>query len=1015
MNNSNFIPRKFIKFSDIPGVPKPPDPNGGNLATPTSSTTAPNPFNNSGPGAVKSAPLPDAVASSPALMVAQQNVAAPVTPKSNAPHVGNAAAITKQVPPPPESTPTPRPSTLAADKPDPRSWATRNINSAAGYLADNPLYRGIRNVTGGVVDPTQFGPVPLVRNLTDKYDPNYDPVTGSIVGDRLITRGGQLVSSADNTAANLMSAGGREGEGVHKLTSNLSEIEKSINDPNSVGNEAFQVDRAPTNFTHGSEGASNWGGAFLEGAGAGATFTAPLGISGLAPKALMRGGARTAASGADDVAAAAAKTVSPTPPPSTASRLATDPNDAAAMAGRIRTQPGVSSTKPPVTTQKPPVAGPEPVPPGTQVPGTAGVPPGVTGAADDVAGTATGAVDDATKEVTGWFGRNFPGGTKTVQDAFYGPNASKTYVEQLDPIGAVGKAIRGQGEHTGRNLAGLAYDYGLAPLARSITQTGAPRAVMQGVEQIGQGRVGQGLTNLFLKAPAYSAAGAYTAYNNRDLLNRNEQITHNVSDIQRDLIAESAQKNLSGENTGAFADLIREKVIPALYSPVTAARNVMDGNYLPSVTGQAKAWYGEAGKHGYNPVKMINEVARQSVGGGSSSYKILSDSADSSAVATKAYELMEDPQFNAQAKQLAQMDPETAQAVQAVLGPQAFGILGAIGSSADVIEEKFPGGWNAYQKQMKDPNSNAHRKAYEQVVKDLRESDPQGNYRDYEADLPPGSQYASADIPESQQPTVGTPPVNEPAPDVIKPEPVDGGTQPGSGGNLEPAPGTGKPNPFNKAPVSPPSSPETAPTEDGEADKPDDKSPGTEGEKKEEPKGFLDRVSDFWSNTLDDNGRLLVGLGLGAGAVGLLMNVFGGDDDDEDGKGGGSSWFTRLLPFLGLGAAAWGLGGGTFSELPSWAKLKGNVGSIFGGAQTTPAPQPGEQPPPAAPPEAAPPVTPPLPPIGTPTDPNNPIIPPGEKSPYPSIMPGWQKQNAVAFIPRSKVKLYDKYLDVVLN
>jgi hypothetical protein len=65
--------------------------------------------------------------------------------------------------------------------------------------------------------------------------------------------------------------------------------------------------------------------------------------------------------------------------------------------------------------------------------------------------------------------------------------------------------------------------------------------------------------------------------------------------------------------------------------------------------------------------------------------------------------------------------------------------------------------------------------------------------------------------------------------------------------------------------------------------------------------------------------------------------MFGSEDDEKD---GGRGFLSQVLPYLGVGAAAWGLGGGTFSALPSMRHYGnlgdavstnlGSLGSVFG-------------------------------------------------------------------------------------
>lgn len=105
-------------------------------------------------------------------------------------------------------------------------------------------------------------------------------------------------------------------------------------------------------------------------------------------------------------------------------------------------------------------------------------------------------------------------------------------------------------------------------------------------------------------------------------------------------------------------------------------------------------------------------------------------------------------------------------------------------------------------------------------------------------------------------------------------------------------------------------------------------SPGTPTPPPAAPQSGL---AGFWEG-LGSDGRILVGLGLGAGVVGLLLNMFGDDTEDEYGRKGGPGFLARVLPLLGLGAAAWGAGGGglpdlnniSATKLPSAEGLKGN-------------------------------------------------------------------------------------------
>lgn len=70
------------------------------------------------------------------------------------------------------------------------------------------------------------------------------------------------------------------------------------------------------------------------------------------------------------------------------------------------------------------------------------------------------------------------------------------------------------------------------------------------------------------------------------------------------------------------------------------------------------------------------------------------------------------------------------------------------------------------------------------------------------------------------------------------------------------------------------------------------------------PPGF----GRYWAG-LDPSSKMLAIGGLSLAAISMLKNMFGGDDDE--------GFLSKVLPILGVGAAAWGAGGGTFSQAPS--------------------------------------------------------------------------------------------------
>lgn len=67
--------------------------------------------------------------------------------------------------------------------------------------------------------------------------------------------------------------------------------------------------------------------------------------------------------------------------------------------------------------------------------------------------------------------------------------------------------------------------------------------------------------------------------------------------------------------------------------------------------------------------------------------------------------------------------------------------------------------------------------------------------------------------------------------------------------------------------------------------------------------------------------RILLGAGLGITALSLLMHLFGGGDDKDPEGGGGMSFFWKVAPLLGLGAAAWGLASRDDVTKPQFSRL----------------------------------------------------------------------------------------------
>ncbi len=89
------------------------------------------------------------------------------------------------------------------------------------------------------------------------------------------------------------------------------------------------------------------------------------------------------------------------------------------------------------------------------------------------------------------------------------------------------------------------------------------------------------------------------------------------------------------------------------------------------------------------------------------------------------------------------------------------------------------------------------------------------------------------------------------------------------------------------------------------------------------PAGF----KGYWAE-LPPASKILAVAGLSMAAISFLRSAFSsGDKDDEPG------FLSRVLPYLGLGAAAWGLGGGTLwgdkgVSMPQMSHYQ-NLGNAF--------------------------------------------------------------------------------------
>lgn len=86
----------------------------------------------------------------------------------------------------------------------------------------------------------------------------------------------------------------------------------------------------------------------------------------------------------------------------------------------------------------------------------------------------------------------------------------------------------------------------------------------------------------------------------------------------------------------------------------------------------------------------------------------------------------------------------------------------------------------------------------------------------------------------------------------------------------------------------------------------------------------------YWSQ-LPDSSKLLVYAGLSITAISALRSMF--SSKKSDGTDDEPGFLASIAPILGLGAAAWGAGGGTFSQLPQLSNYKnlGNGAAISAG------------------------------------------------------------------------------------
>lgn len=590
----------------------------------------------------------------------------------------------------------------------------------------------------------------------------------------------------------------------------------------------------------------------------------------------------------------------------------------------------------------------------------------------------------------GFFPKNMPGTEQAAQQApgffkrmagkpgeileSYGKSTPNTLVERLSPLNALGRYVKGTGDSAVRNAAGAGIEYGLAPLVRAVTGTGAARSSMNVLANLAR-LDSKGFGNSFvegLKATGYSALPMMAA--GRGILSDEEQFSSGMGKK----LQEEAGKKLQEQGTDfsekkpedGISNALASAIHGTVSAPSTMVRNVYNtatgtgiGGFGSQVSAGAKSVVDALDRLGFDPVQIAKSTGT-----------IAKDTAEKSIQATRAEAtaghenttpqkpdplqdtqpastLPQPPQqFTPSPEALRQpatvptreveqhirnvmmTHPKETQMIAETMGVGALTGLAAAGKQLETIA-KLPGGVEQFNLNVNTPGTPEYNNALNNLAADyMRE---QGWKPEQISQLIRQNPLRYPTAVEQDGPL---PPLEAPQPQPeVAPQPISTDT----GGNLglQPAdaPAAQGQNPFvSNTPTPQPISEDSySPTNPpgyltggtgGKA--PPAEQPAPEVAPKDD--SFWGRITDFWNNKLDSNGRMLVGLGLGVTAVTTLMNLFGGDDDEDD-KGGGGSWFSRILPFLGIGAAAWGLGGGTFSQLPSLTTMGDNISSIFSG------------------------------------------------------------------------------------